>query len=65
MHVEQTIMVGKYLSRITKANKLSDSIRATIPKEIAEALSLNIGDVLDWEWYTDKGKRFLRAKKVE
>jgi bifunctional DNA-binding transcriptional regulator/antitoxin component of YhaV-PrlF toxin-antitoxin module len=66
MPVEQTIMVRKYLSSITKANKLSDSIRVTIPKEIADEVSLNVGDILDWDWYTDKsGKKFIRAKKVE
>jgi bifunctional DNA-binding transcriptional regulator/antitoxin component of YhaV-PrlF toxin-antitoxin module len=66
MPVEQTIMVRKYLSSITKANKLSDSIRVTIPKEIADEVSLNVGDILDWDSYTDKsGKKFIRAKKVE
>jgi bifunctional DNA-binding transcriptional regulator/antitoxin component of YhaV-PrlF toxin-antitoxin module len=66
MPVEQTIMVRKYLSSITKANKLSDSIRVTIPKEIADEVSLDVGDILDWDWYTDKnGKKFIRAKKVE
>jgi len=44
---------------------ISKSIRVTIPNEIADAVELKLGDFLDWDWYTDKGKKYIRAKKVE
>jgi bifunctional DNA-binding transcriptional regulator/antitoxin component of YhaV-PrlF toxin-antitoxin module len=61
----QTVMASGYVTRITKANRLSDSIRVTIPKEIADQVSLSLGDFLYWDWYTDAGKKYIRAKKVE
>lgn len=53
-----------FLTKISKATTKSDSIRTTIPKEIADNLGLEIHDVLIWEvddekitikkWETDK-----------
>jgi bifunctional DNA-binding transcriptional regulator/antitoxin component of YhaV-PrlF toxin-antitoxin module len=52
-------------SKIAKANALSSSVRATIPNDIVEYLGLRIGDVIDWERYTEKGRKYARIKKLE
>lgn len=38
-----------FLTKIAKASSKSDSIRTTIPKEIADNLGLKIHDVLIWQ----------------
>ena len=38
-----------FLTKIAKASSKSDSIRTTIPKEIADVLKLEIHDVLIWQ----------------
>jgi bifunctional DNA-binding transcriptional regulator/antitoxin component of YhaV-PrlF toxin-antitoxin module len=57
-------LMGK-TSRLAKAVTGSDSLRTTIPKELADDLGLTVGDVLDWEIVSDKGKKYLRARKLE
>ena len=52
-------------SKIARAVTGSDSIRATIPKSVAEELKLAPGDTLEWDIITEKGKRYLRARKLE
>ena len=37
-----------FLTKIAKASSKSDSVRTTIPKEIADILGLEIHDVLIW-----------------
>ena len=37
-----------FLTKIAKASSKSDSIRTTIPKEIADIFGLEIHDVLIW-----------------
>ena len=34
---------------VARASSKSPSIRATIPEKITKEMSLNVGDVLDWE----------------
>jgi bifunctional DNA-binding transcriptional regulator/antitoxin component of YhaV-PrlF toxin-antitoxin module len=58
------LIMGK-TSKIAKANALSSSVRATIPNDIVEYLGLRIGDVIDWERYTEKGRKYARIKKLE
>jgi len=52
-------------SRIVKANSIASSLRATIPNDIVEYLGLQLGDVIDWEAYTEKGKKYARIRKLE
>ena len=56
--------VGK-TSKLAKAVTGSDSLRTTIPKSLAEELGLAPGDTLDWEVVSEKGKHYLKARKLE
>lgn len=60
-----TLVLGKEVSRLAKANAASSSIRATIPKRIVDELELNIGDIISWELSTEKGVKYARIKKLE
>jgi hypothetical protein len=53
-------------SHITKATTTSNSLRTTIPEDIAKDMHLEIGDVLDWEVSTtEKGKIHAKVRKLE
>ena len=52
-------------TRISKANSISSSLRTTIPNDIVEYLDLKLGDVVDWEEYQEKGKKYARVRKLE
>ena len=56
--------VGKK-SIVSKATTTSESLRATIPGDIVKELSLQVGDALDWDITTDKGKKYARIRKLE
>lgn len=43
-----------FLTKIAKASSKSDSIRTTIPKEIADRFGLEIHDVLIWQINDEK-----------
>jgi bifunctional DNA-binding transcriptional regulator/antitoxin component of YhaV-PrlF toxin-antitoxin module len=52
-------------TRISKANSISSSLRTTIPNDIVEYLELKIGDVIDWDVYQERGKKYARIRKLE
>jgi bifunctional DNA-binding transcriptional regulator/antitoxin component of YhaV-PrlF toxin-antitoxin module len=54
-------------SHITKATTTSNSLRTTIPEDIAKDMDMNIGDILDWEVHTagEKGKKYAKVRKLE
>jgi bifunctional DNA-binding transcriptional regulator/antitoxin component of YhaV-PrlF toxin-antitoxin module len=52
-------------STVAKATSKSDSVRATIPEEIAKEMGLRIGDVLDWELVTEGKRKVVKVKKLE
>ena len=52
-------------TRISKANSISSSLRTTIPNDIVIYLDLKLGDVVDWEEYQEKGKKYARVRKLE
>jgi bifunctional DNA-binding transcriptional regulator/antitoxin component of YhaV-PrlF toxin-antitoxin module len=53
-------------SHITKATTTSNSLRTTIPVDIAKDMDLNIGDILDWEVHaSEKGKIYVKVRKLE
>jgi hypothetical protein len=52
-------------STVAKATSDSDSLRATIPKEVAKGLQPAPGHVLDWETESERGKKCVRMSKLE
>jgi bifunctional DNA-binding transcriptional regulator/antitoxin component of YhaV-PrlF toxin-antitoxin module len=52
-------------TRISKANSISSSLRTTIPNDIVEYLDLKIGDVIYWDEYQERGKKYARIRKLE
>ena len=52
-------------SKVTLANAVSKSLRATIPNDVTEYLGIESGDVIEWETFTDKGKRYARIRKLQ
>ena len=56
--------VGKK-SIVSKATTTSNSLRATIPEDIVTELGLRVGDALDWDVITEKGKKYARIRKLE
>ena len=52
-------------TRVQLANNVSGSLRITIPNDIAEEMGLKVGDVVDWDTMTDKGKKYARIRKLE
>jgi hypothetical protein len=66
MDIRQIIdVVSKQTSRIAWANEKSGSIRATIPRKVAEDLGLKVEDTIEWESYIEKGRKYARFRKLE
>jgi hypothetical protein len=55
---------GPELSRVARAARDNDSLRATIPREIVRGLEIAAGDVLRWE-LEGKSSRIATVKKLE
>ena len=52
-------------SKVTIANAVSKSVRATIPTEVVEYLGLKVGDVIEWETFIHNGKHSARIRKLQ
>lgn len=52
-------------SKITLANAISKSVRATIPNDVVEHLGLEVGDVIEWETYKEGGKHYAKIRKLQ
>ena len=52
-------------SKISLANTISKSVRATIPNDVVEHLGLEVGDVVEWETYNEGSKRYARIRKLQ
>jgi hypothetical protein len=64
--LSQIMTLNREVSRIAKANNRADSIRATIPKKIADELNLDAGDFLEWRVETEKGgDKYMKVKKMK
>jgi bifunctional DNA-binding transcriptional regulator/antitoxin component of YhaV-PrlF toxin-antitoxin module len=52
-------------SRVVKAATNSESLRATVPKEIVEALKLKVGDLIIWSVDEERkdGKKVATVQK--
>lgn len=51
-------------SKVTLANNVSKSLRATIPNNVADYLGLESGDVIEWETFMHNGKKSARIRKL-
>jgi hypothetical protein len=51
-------------SKVTQANTVSKSVRATIPNNVVEHLKLELGDVIEWETFTQNGKPGAKIRKL-
>ena len=51
-------------SKVTKANT-NNSLRVTIPLDIAKELDIMAGDLLLWSVVNQKGSKTINIKKVE
>jgi bifunctional DNA-binding transcriptional regulator/antitoxin component of YhaV-PrlF toxin-antitoxin module len=54
-----------FTSRVQNARAGTNSVRVTIPESIADALKLQVGDVLDWSVIEEKGKKYAKFRKLE
>jgi bifunctional DNA-binding transcriptional regulator/antitoxin component of YhaV-PrlF toxin-antitoxin module len=52
-------------SKVTIANTISKSLRATIPNDVVEYLGLKAGDVIEWETLIHNGKHSARIRKLQ
>lgn len=52
-------------STVARASSKSPSLRATIPEKVVKELAVKEGDVLDWETYSERGKRMVRVRRLE
>lgn len=52
-------------TKISKANKKTESYRTTIPKQVVEILGLNLYDEIEWVITIDKKPTVEIKKKVE
>ena len=52
-------------SKITLANAISKSVRATIPNDVVEHLALEVGDVIEWETFKEGQKNYAKIRKLQ
>lgn len=52
-------------SKVTSANTISKSLRATIPNDVVSYLDLESGDVIEWETFMFNGKKSARIRKLQ
>lgn len=52
-------------TKVQLANNVSGSLRITIPNDIAAELGLKVGDVVNWDLTTDKGRKYARLRRLE
>lgn len=55
----------KQHSKINAANRNGTSLKATIPKAIAEVLELEVGEDLTWTVNVLEGQKVITVKKRE
>ena len=62
--IGESVLMGQK-SAVAKANSKSPSLRATIPEKVVAELSIKPGDILDWEVVSEKGKQFMKVRRLE
>jgi hypothetical protein len=63
--LKQVVTFDRELTRLTKANTKSGSIRTTVPQRVVDALKLDLKDVLEWRIDVEKGEKVVRVKKLK
>lgn len=53
------------ITKLTKANTRSNSLRATIPNNIVKELGLQESDFLEWDIFEDSNGKYAKIKKVK
>lgn len=59
------MIILKQHSKINAANRNGTSLKATIPKAIAEVLELEVGEDLTWTVNVLEGQKVVTVKKRE
>lgn len=59
------MIILKQHSKINAANRNGTSLKATIPKAIAEVLELEVGEDLTWTVNVIEGQKVVTVKKSE
>jgi len=59
------MIILKQHSKINAANRNGTSLKATIPKAIAEVLELEVGEDLTWTVNVIEGQKVVTVKKRE
>lgn len=59
------MIILKQNSKINAANRNGTSLKATIPKAIAEVLELKVGEDLTWTVNVIEGQKVVTVKKRE
>lgn len=59
------MIILKQKSKINAANRNGTSLKATIPKAIAEVLELEVGEDLTWTVNVIEGQKVVTVKKSE
>jgi hypothetical protein len=53
------------ITRLTKANTRSKSLRATIPANIVKELGLQESDFIEWDIFEYRNEQYAKIKKVK
>jgi antitoxin component of MazEF toxin-antitoxin module len=53
------------ITKLTKANTRSNSLRATIPNNIVKELGLQESDFIEWDIFEDSNGKYVKIKKVK
>lgn len=53
------------ITRLTKANTRSNSLRATIPNNVVKELGLQESDFIEWDVFEDGNEKYAKIKKVK
>ena len=53
------------ITRLTKANTRSNSLRATIPNNIVKELGLQESDFIEWDVFEEGNEQYAKIKKVK
>lgn len=56
---------NSFTSVIGPVNKISKSLRCTIPNDVVAFLGLEMGNVREWETIRHEGKRYARIRKLQ
>ena len=53
------------ITKLTKANTQSNSLRATIPNNIVKELGLQESDFIEWDIFEEGNEQYAKIKKLK